>query len=396
MKVIYVTRVLFIYLMFYSLLSFAAEAQNSEHRYQFGDGLNWQTDDEMFTVKLNTRFQLRYSTPDDSQPITIDDYFTEGETEAEVNRARLKAKGQAFRPWLNYSLEYQLNDGFVLDYQIKVEKFDWLSFKVGQWKLEYSRERSISSGGQQMLDRSILNRHFTIDRHRAVSLYGTFNQGTLAEWQYWLALGTGTGRGGDRVSGQHLYSGRVQWNYLGQSLDFIASDVDTSPKPKGSLAYAWARYESEFTRFSSSGGGSLHGFGTGVSGQYKVSQYTLNTAFLYAGFSGHAEFHRKEIRDRTDVNQTRTLQGHFVQGGYFLHQTYRWWPKELEVAVRFSDYQPDTDLPFRHKERSLALNWFIAGHDNKITLDATEFYFQHGSIDTQDKWHYRMQWEVTF
>ena len=45
-----------------------------------------------------------------------------------------------------------------------IEKWDFFKIKIGQWKAYYNRERIISSGKQQMTDRSIITRPFTLDR----------------------------------------------------------------------------------------------------------------------------------------------------------------------------------------------------------------------------------------
>ena len=64
-----------------------------------------------------------------------------------INRARLKINGHAYQPWLKFQIEHDFVNSTLLTYAIKLEKYDWLKFKTGQWKFEYSRERSISSGG---------------------------------------------------------------------------------------------------------------------------------------------------------------------------------------------------------------------------------------------------------
>ena len=85
-----------------------------------------------------------------------------------------------------------------------IEKWEWLSFKVGQWKVEYSRERRISSGEQQMVDRSIINRPFTVDRQQGVEVYGRLKGKGVADFNYWAAALTGTGRGNVNNDDNHL------------------------------------------------------------------------------------------------------------------------------------------------------------------------------------------------
>ena len=68
--------------------------------------------------------------------------------------------------------EYELAASVLLDFRMMIERFERIQIKVGQWKIHYNRERVVSSGQQQLVDRSILNREFTIDRQQGVSFYG--------------------------------------------------------------------------------------------------------------------------------------------------------------------------------------------------------------------------------
>ncbi len=360
-------------------------------------GITFSTSDERYKVNVHARFQFRYATPDDSQPLVPNDYLIEEGTEFGTNRARLKIKGNVSQPWLRFSMEYDLKNNYLLDYRFRVEKYDWLKFKIGQWKLEYSRERSISSGGQQMLDRSIINRHFTIDRHQAASVYGHIDQGGWINFNYWAGVGTGTGRGNSADDDSHpLYFGRVQWNFLGQEMPFVASDINITQTPIASIGFASAVNRSKYTRFSSSGGSSLVGFDEGEEGQFDIEQYNVDAAFLYKGISAQAEYHEKTVKDLLNGGLERTLSGYYVQGGYFLHQLIPSWPKPLEVAARYASYDPAETNAITQKEKALAFNWFISGHKNKVTVDATRFEYSGDQSEDLDEWRYRVQWDVSF
>lgn len=387
---------------FLLLISFVGMEIHSAHAasvdVSYDDpGLTFTSEDNNYQMNVHARFQFRYATPDDAQPLVRDDYFTDTGTEFGTNRARLKIKGHVYQPWLRVSLEYDLKNNYMLDYRFMVEKYDWLKFKLGQWKLEYSRERSISSGGQQMLDRSIINRHFTIDRHQAASVYGHIDAGSVYNFNYWAGVATGTGRGSNSDDdSEPLYFGRIQWNLLGKEMGFVASDYTISEEPVASIGYAAATNQSRYTRFSSSGGGALTGFSEGAPGQYEIQQFTIDAAFLYAGLSAQAEYHEKEIDDRFSELPTSRLSGFYMQAGYFLHQSIPQWPENVELAGRFAQYDPDSPTGKEQTERAVALNWFLKGHKNKITVDATWFEQQEDSLDAVDEWRYRIQWDVSF
>ncbi|MBU2976876.1 OprO/OprP family phosphate-selective porin [Alteromonas sp. C1M14] len=359
-------------------------------------GIAIESNDGNNAILIQGRIQFRYASPDDDQPVIKDDYLNDGETQLGVNRARIKAKGHGIKPWLKFSAEYDISSNTLLDYRIMIEKTDWLKFKVGQWKFEYSRERSISSGGQQMLDRSIINRHFTIDRQLGGAVYGHVDAGGMADFNYWAGVGTGSGRGAHSDDDHHpLYFARLQWNFLGKQVPFTASDLGFSQSPRASLGFSRAWNRSRYTRFSSAGGGVIAGMEEGTDGQYHIKQYAVDIAYRYQGVSSQGEYHEKEITDAA-TGERRTLRGYYVQAGYLAHQLIPQWPKALEIAARYAQYTPDSRTSVRQSEQALALNWFILGHDNKITADVTRFDYDDPLSTTLDKWRYRVQWDITF
>jgi phosphate-selective porin OprO and OprP len=208
----------------------------------------------------------------------------------------LKVGGHAFQPWLKYYWEYELSQSNLLDFRIMIERWKGLNFKVGQWKVEFTPERFISSGEQQMVDRSLINRPFTLDRQQGVEVYGHLKGRGLLDFNYWMAALTGTGRGNRENDDNHvMYFGRAQWNFLGRELEFEGGDLEIHEKPAAIIAVAVVTHRSPYTRFSQSGGGSLEGFENGQAGQYRVNQVNIETAFMYKGFSWQSELHRKEI-----------------------------------------------------------------------------------------------------
>ncbi len=360
-------------------------------------GFELQTKDKRFSLEIQSRLQFRFATPEDQNPVTFDDFSEEKKKAFKINRARLKIGGNAFQPWLKYYWEYELSQSNLLDFRIMIEKWEWLSFKVGQWKVEYSRERRISSGEQQMVDRSIINRPFTVDRQQGVEVYGRLKGKGVADFNYWAAVLTGTGRGNVNNDDNHLmYFGRLQWNFLGRYLDFEGSDLEKHEMPAGIVALSGVTNRSPYTRFSQAGGGSLEGYENGEAGQYRVNQMNVETAFMYKGFSWQSELHWKEIIDKSDNDQTDILRGYYVQAGYFFHEAISWWPAPLEVAMRNALYQPNAEArQNKEKETSVALNWFFNGHKNKLTFETSYFNYVKSDLDPADEWRFRLQWDIT-
>ncbi len=94
-------------------------------------GFELQTKDKRFLFQIQSRMQFRFATPGDQDPVTFDDYQQGKHTTFKINRARLKIGGHAFQPWLKYYWEYELSQSNLLDFRVMLEKWTWLSLKVG-------------------------------------------------------------------------------------------------------------------------------------------------------------------------------------------------------------------------------------------------------------------------
>ncbi len=359
-------------------------------------GFELRSRDGNFLIQIQPRVQIRYAYPRDQNPVTLDDFTGDPQHVFKVNRARLKIGGHAYRPWLAYYFEYELAASNLLDFRVMVERYQWLRLKAGQWKVHYNRERVISSGQQQMADRSLITRPFTIDRQQGLSLYGRLSGGGAADVSYWASVFTGTGRGAGENDDQHLmWMGRLQWNVFGRVLAFTGSDIARREKPEALIALAGVTNRSPYTRFSQDGGGQLEGFDDGQPGQYRVNQWMAETAFMYRGFSWQQEFHSKRINDYVNATVT-TLIGNYAQVGYFPSEAIPAVPRQLELAVRHAIYDPNTDVSNDlQQELSFAANWFFRGHLNKLTAEASLFAFGENVQDMEDGWRFRLQWDIS-
>ncbi|WP_299163369.1 porin [uncultured Eudoraea sp.] len=397
LKNINFTLIVLVLIIFgYQLNAQETEQEDKKVNFTYGSkGFQMQTRDNRFLLHLESRFQFRFAYPNDEDPLNFDAVISDSPI-FKINRARLKVGGNAFAPWLKYYWEYELGQGNLLDFRLMVEKWEFLKFKAGQWKTYYNRERVISSGKQQMMDRSILNRPFTIDRQQGISVYGRIFPKTLTDISYYFSVLTGAGRGSTQNDDSHLmYVGRLQWNFLGRELEMTGSDLDYHEKPTALLAFGALTNRSPYTRFSQSGGGQLNGFEEGIPGQYRVKQALIETAFMYRGFSWQQELHFKDISDK--VNETNTeLYGNYVQAGYFLNGLWKKIPKPLEVAGRYSFYVPNSTISsFKEEEYALAFNWFFAKHRNKLTTDITYFNIKTTNTDIPKGWRFRVQWDIS-
>jgi phosphate-selective porin len=144
-----------------------------------------------------------------------------------------------------------------------------------------------------------------------------------------------------------------------------------------------------FTRFSSSGGGSLPGL---LPGDFDLRQYLFETAVHYRGFGWQQEFHHKRVRDRT-TGEERLVRGGYAQLGVFADELNQQWPAQLEFVGRFAIVDPDLEVASNtQREWTLGINWFFSGHRNKLTADYSWMNFEDPI--TGDKGNrFRLQWE---
>lgn len=367
-------------------------------------GLRIRSGGGAFKAEMHLRSQIRFSTPFASAPRRNRDFSRTSDRDLRFRRARFKAQGEVFRPWIRFKTEYDLVGTRLLDGNVTIQKWDWLQFRFGQWKTEYGRERVDSSGRQEFADRSIVNRQFTLDRQKGFQVLGRLMEGTLADSRYYAGVFSGNGRGFrrsgagrlDNRDGSPLWVTRYQWNFLREDPGYSQTDVEYHESPVAAVAVTAASNRSRFTRFSGSGGGRLDGFEVGLPGQFAIKQLAEDFVLKYRGLFLQQEFHWKNVRDRIHHRITR-MRGATVQGGYFPHHVASWVPEELELGLRLATVDPDrARQDDRVTEASFVVNWFLEGHDNKLTFDVGRFGLVHADGTYRSAIQFRTQWDVSF
>ncbi len=357
-------------------------------------GLFFESRDGRFRLHPQLRFQSRLYYPFDDDPTTVADFDDPPGLEYTLNRSRFKIGGHLGASWFQFYHELEFRDARVLDLRASIQRLEWLSVRVGQWKPEYNRERRDSSGTQQFVERSIINREFTIDRQPGAMLFGRLGSGRRFDTSWWAGVFTGAGRQTKNDGGRPMFMARAQWNPFGRVLPFSQSDLARRAKPAGSVALGFVSNRSRFTRFSSSGGGQLTAFAPGAVDQYRIRQALFETALHLRGFSWQQELHWKRIEDSVTGGVTH-LVGGYAQAGYFFHELWDRVPEPLELALRVAAFDPDTSPgDDRHQEVSVAVNWFFNGHRNKLTLDGSWLRVDDPTGARSDL-RVRLQWDLS-
>ena len=389
---------------------------NSPIKASYGSkGFRFETRDGDFQTNLQWRAQMRYTNPYASDPRQASNFEDSDSSSFEPRRLRMKIGGHGFQPWLKYYFEVDLQpardvddssskaSARVIDYRIDLAKWDWGGIRVGQWKIDLNRERVDSSGRQQFVERSIVNRAFTVDRQIGVQLRGHLFKNTPADMRYYAGVFNGEGRGVRNSSNDHLYMGRLQWNFLGRDLGFRQTDVEFTEKPTGSFAIAGFTNTSACTRWSSSGCGNLDGFSKPADAeadQFRVEQAVQEFAYKYRGFSIQQEWHRKFITDRS-LNTESYMTGFYIQSGYFFNNMFESFPAPLELAARYAfvsePNKSDRSVYNEREEYTLGANWFFSGHNNKVTVDFSRLTLDDGLLGSNHSDNrFRIQWDVSY
>ena len=396
-----------------------ASYTNKGFRFETRDG-NWQ-------MNLQWRFQFRFTYPYQGDPRQLDTFADDDTATFQARRLRMKIGGHGYRPWLKYYFEVDLqplrdaddssatSSARVIDWRVDLAKWEPIGLRVGQWKIDYNRERVDSSGRQQFVERSIVNRIFTIDRQIGVQLRGRLFKGTPADMRYYAGVFNGQGRGVNNDDTDMMYVGRLQWNFMGRDLKLRQTDVERTAKPTGTLSFGASHVKGRCTRWSSSGCGNLDGFtspSAANDGQFKVDQLQQGFAFKYQGLSIQQEFHYKRVEDRENDLRSH-LYGVYAQTGYFFHELCEKIPEPLELAFRYAYLRepnrdaiagdaglgraPNDGVYNDRQEFTAAANWFFAGHNNKITVDYSYLTLDDDFFDkTKDDHRFRLQWDVSF
>jgi hypothetical protein len=266
-----------------------------------------------------------------------------------------------------------------------------VSFGLG--KLPGNCERVISSGEQQFIDRSIVNRTFNLDRDVGLQAYysHTFGTNLSADPRISLraALTTGEGRNPLRALTGIMYTARLAVFPFGSFTnngDYFVSDLVYENAPKLYLAGVASRNENA-TRT----GGTI---GLPLYSQRTMENYFLDGIFKYRGFSLYGEYARRLVQDPVtregaSVRAAFVGEGVDVQAGYMVAENW-------EVALRYSSVEPIAEVkPFLQGQTqyTLCLTRFINGHRVKAQTDVT-YNILRAVAAVQATWIVRFQVEL--
>lgn len=361
----------------------------------FGKGLiNFVAKDSSFSVKFAPRFQVRSMSSwnhDGNQYGSPEHNFI-------VRRARLKFDGFAYSPKLKYKIELGLSNRdisganqfnrntprYILDAVLMWNFADNWELWAGQTKLPGNVERVVSSANLQLIDRSLLNSRFNIDRDLGIQLRHKSNLGGDFLMREKIAISQGEGRNvTEGNEGGLQYTARVEFLPFGKFKskgDYVQADLKREAKPKLMIGFTYNFNQNAVRERGFAGDYMIRTDGT----IYETDQTTIfaDAMFKYNGFSFMGEYAKRTAdeaiateADGTTPTGDIVLTGNALnlQAGYLFKSNY-------EIAARFTtvDYESETGaLPT--EQYTLGASKYVVGHKLKVQSDIS-----YTSLDGND------------
>jgi phosphate-selective porin OprO/OprP len=388
----------------FTLFNVTAQETNAP---KFGKGLfNLVGKDSTFTMKIGARMQFL-----STNNWTIEDgSLNNPEANFSVRRARLKFNGFAFSPKLKYKIELGLSNRdlsgaseftsnaprYILDAVVKWNFHENFELWFGQTKLPGNRERVISSGNLQQVDRSLLNSRFNIDRDLGIQLRHHFNlsEKFVVKEAFSIAQGEGRNITTGNIGG-HQFTGRVEFLPFGNFTskgDYSGSDLKREKNAKLAIGVTYDHNNNAVKNRSNQG--SYMVTNTGFY-ETNINTVFIDAMFKYQGFSLMAEYADRDAEDPFAKNLDGTLTGDEVQVGNGLNlQAGYLLTNDWEVSGRYTNIELDTNITGNKLENqyTLGVSKYIVGHKLKIQSDVS--YLSKG--ESNNGLMYRLQFDIHF
>jgi len=359
--------------------------------YRPGKGLQFNSRDGRFSTVIRPRAMWLYtaqkSPGDDAQQSLV------------LRRARLQFAGNMWGKHYKYKAEFAFSArdlGFKDGHPTKTPVLSWLidfthirdlNVRVGQYKLGFNRQRVLSSGNQQMVDRSLGNGEFNIDRDIGFE-FSSRDLFGLNRLKYRLGVFTGEGRDAYQLSDFDLMGlARIEWLPFGVKVDgkkwkdYAEADLSRSPSPRLSVGAAYAFFDDARKDKGNRGKAMADG------GSSDIGVAEFDFIYKQSGCSAMAEvYHRSGTRNAGSAvddagnlvaeQALRAGYGWFAQGGCLLPG------RPIEFAGRYSEVKPiggaaGSALSEKY-EAGAAISWYIAKHAFKLQADYFRLWDKDG------------------
>ena len=393
----------------YSILIFTSINLNAQEisAPKFGKGLlNIMGKDSTWGMNFAARVQYLTTTT----WMEKDQGYSSPESNSLIRRSRLKFKGFAYHPNLTYKLELAFSNRdmsggsnytsdsprIILDASVRWKFNQNLWIQFGQAKLPGNIERIISSSKLALVDRSILNSKFNIDRDFGLQMRYKFNLSKKFVVKKTFAISQGEGRNVSKGNlGGHQYTAKIDLLPFGNFKsdgDYVGNDIEREKKPKLLVGVAY-----DYNNDSVKTRGNTGNYMETTTGFFKtdIKSLFVNSHFKYMGLSFMGEYASRTSDDAISKNSDGSLTGDIVNDGSAINfQIGYVTPSNVAITTRFTNIKfKDIIYPKNDTEQlTIGLSKYFVKHKLKIQSDLTS----EKSMNNKNKIFYRLQFEIHF
>ncbi len=359
-------------------------SQYSVDQTSFGKGLlNYVASDSSFSVKFAPRMQARYevsSNFSNDKLSPVDHSFL-------IRRARFKFDGWALNPNIVYKMEFGLSNNdmsgadqytknsprYILDAVIKWKFAKNWELWAGQTKMPGNVERVVSSGDLQLIDRSLLNKYFTLDRDMGFQLRHKSKVFGKMVTKEKIAITQGEGRNiATGNEGGLQYTARFEWLPFGEFAkkgDYVQAAIYREESPKLMLTYTYnfnnkaVKTQSAMGKYMTIPNASLY--------QTDITSQFIDGMFKYKGISAMWEWAKRKTADPIAKDELGVKTGSTViDGNSFNSQLGIFVNNKVELVGRYTQVNFEKYSGIKNlNQYTLGISKYISGHKLKVQAD---------------------------
>ena len=359
--------------------------------YKLGKGVALEDPGHRFKLNIKTRLQVRYTGESG-------DEGAKSQHGVAIRRARLDVGGYIASPSIRYRMQLAFSPADVgltdagaqrrvpvLDGYIELKAAQALWVRAGQGKVPFNLERLASSQESRMVDRSLVDGEFTLDRDVGVTV---FSDAPTDCGCFGYAAGVYAGEGHSPLGladPEFLYLGRVEVRPFGKMNHRVFTDFERRSAPALGLGGAVGYLQGAHFQHGNRSGE----FEDGVTEDHMY--WAADALFLWQGLSAQVEaVGRRVLGDAVD----RDGFGVYGEVGYLFAALPVAAAGHVGVLVPGAD---DSALSKR-REAGVGFQYFLGAEDAHPTSTALRLgadYFQRWVAGEAHVHQVRVQLEAT-